>query len=89
MVEENQPGGKKWSDLLLARRIVDVINVCAKHYWIDIWTNSMHCHSKIYYWRARHSKQEAPSFHTHAHVLQALKYSYVSIDDSSVTRIPR
>ena len=44
MVEENQPGGKKWSDLLLARRIVDVINVRAKHYWIDIRTNSMHCH---------------------------------------------
>ena len=73
----------------IARRIVDVTNVRAKHYWIDIRTNSTRCLKKIHYWRAYHRKQEAPSFHAHVHVLQALKYSYILIIDSSVTRIPR
>ena len=38
-----------------ARRIVDVMNVRAKHYWIDIRTNSTRCLQKIHYWIRAHS----------------------------------
>ena len=39
----------------IARRKVNVTNVRAKHFWVDIRTNSTRCLWKIHYWTANHT----------------------------------
>ena len=42
-MQSSVAGQMKMQSIEIARRIVDVTNVRARHYWIDIRTNSKRC----------------------------------------------